>query len=70
MLMKVYLTLGNYQKVVDLYPQFNGLGYALNANYTGNFNPATKNSVESLFEVQYFGKTSFSFGIMRTRRVG
>jgi starch-binding outer membrane protein, SusD/RagB family len=61
MLMKVYLTLGNYQKVVDLYPQLNGLGYALNANYSDNFNPATKNSAESLFEVQYFGKTSFSF---------
>ncbi len=42
MLMKVYLTLGNYQKVVDLYPQLNGHGYALNANYSDNFNPATQ----------------------------
>lgn len=61
MLMKVYLTLGNYQKVVDLYGQLNGMGYALNANYSDNFNPAAKNSVESLFEVQYYGKTSYSF---------
>ncbi|MGN6416772.1 MAG: RagB/SusD family nutrient uptake outer membrane protein [Pseudobacter sp.] len=61
MLMKVYLTLGNYQKVVDLYAQLNGMGYALNANYSDNFNPLTKNSQESLFEVQYFGKTSYSF---------
>ncbi|HVK49855.1 MAG TPA: RagB/SusD family nutrient uptake outer membrane protein, partial [Pseudobacter sp.] len=61
MLMKVYLTLGNYQKVVDLYAQLNGMGYALNANYSDNFNPLSKNSQESLFEVQYFGKTSYSF---------
>ena len=61
MLMKVYLTLGNYQKVVDLYAQLNGMGYALNANYSDNFNPQSKNSQESLFEVQYFGKTSYSF---------
>lgn len=61
MLMKVHLTLGNYQKVVDLYSQLNGMGYALNANYSDNFDPRTKNSVESLFEVQYYGKTNFSF---------
>jgi hypothetical protein len=61
MLMKVYLTLGNYQKVVDLYTQLNGLGYALNANYSDNFSPSAKNSIESLFEVQYYGKTNYSF---------
>lgn len=61
MLMKVYLTLGNYQKVVDLYAQLNGMGYALNADYSDNFSPLSKNSQESLFEVQYFGKTSYSF---------
>lgn len=61
LLMKVHLTLGNYQQVVDLYPQLNGMGYALNATYSDNFDPRTKNSVESLFEVQYSGKTSYSF---------
>lgn len=61
MLMKVYLTLGNYQKVVDLYAQLNGMGYALNEKYSDNFNPEKKNSQESLFEVQYLGKTSYSF---------
>ncbi len=61
MLAKVYLTLGQYQKTADLCVQLNGLGYALNANYADNFNPQTKNSIESLFEVQYSGKTSYSF---------
>ena len=61
MLAKVYLTLGNYQKTVDLCKQVTALGYALNDNYSDNFNPLTKNSNESLFEIQYKGKTSFSF---------
>jgi hypothetical protein len=47
--------------VVDLYTQINGLGYALNTNYSDNFSPATENSIESLFEVQYYGKTNYSF---------
>jgi tetratricopeptide (TPR) repeat protein len=61
MLAKVYLTLGNYQKTVELCQQLSTMGYALNANYSDNFNPQTENSPESLFEVQYSGKTSYSF---------
>ncbi|MEO6684195.1 MAG: RagB/SusD family nutrient uptake outer membrane protein [Ginsengibacter sp.] len=61
MLAKVYLTLGEYQKTIDLCKQVTTLGYALNADYSDNFNPLTKNSKESLFEIQYKGKTSFSF---------
>lgn len=61
MLAKVYLTLGEYQKTVDLCKQVTSLGYTLNVNYSDNFNPLKKNSNESLFEVQYKGKTSFSF---------
>lgn len=61
MLAKVQLTLGNYEETVSLCRQVTSLGYQLNADYTDNFNPATKNSNESLFEVQYAGKTSFSF---------
>lgn len=61
MLAKVYLTLGNYQKTADLCQQLSSMGYSLNANYSDNFNPSTKNSNESLFEVQYSGKTSYSF---------
>lgn len=61
MLAKVYLTLGDYQKTVDLCQQVDGMGYALNDNYADNFNPSTKNSKESLFEIQYYGKTKYSF---------
>jgi hypothetical protein len=61
MLAKVYLTLGDYQKTTELCQQLEGEGFALNANYANNFNPATKNSTESLFEIQYLGKTNFSF---------
>lgn len=53
MLAKVYLTLGEWQKTVDLCNQVATLGYALNDNYADNFNPETENSIESLFEVQY-----------------
>lgn len=53
MLAKVHLTLGNWQKVVDLCDQVTSLGYALNPDYATNFNPETENSNESLFEVQY-----------------
>ncbi|MEO8568131.1 MAG: RagB/SusD family nutrient uptake outer membrane protein [Ginsengibacter sp.] len=61
MLAKVYLTLGNYQKTVDLCQQVTSLGYTLNADYGDNWNPQTKNTNESLFEIQYIGKTNFSF---------
>lgn len=61
LLAKVYLTLGNYQQTVDLCKQVTSLGYDLNDNYSDNFNPLAKNSIESLFEVQYFGKTNYSF---------
>jgi SusD family. len=53
--------LGNYQKTIDLCKQVTSLGYSLNANYGDNFNPLMKNTNESLFEIQYAGKTSFSF---------
>jgi len=61
MLAKVYLTLGNYSEVPPLCQQIANMGYALNANYADNFDPAHKNSVESLFEVQYSGSTTYGF---------
>lgn len=61
-LAEVYLTLGNnWQKVVDLTTQIEGLGFNLNLNYADNFNPSTENSRESLFEVQYEGDGGYSF---------
>lgn len=61
LLAKVYLTRGNWQKVVDLSNQVEDLGYTLDANYADNFNPNKENDQESLFEVQYYGKTSYDF---------
>jgi len=61
LLAEVYLTLGQWQQVVDLADQVEALGYTLNPNYEWNFDPAHENSPESLFEVQYSGKTSFDF---------
>lgn len=56
-LAKVYLTLGDWQKTVDLCNQVAAQDYALNQNYADNFNPENENGVESLFEVQYIGNT-------------
>ena len=61
MLAKVHLTLGNWQQVVDLTSEIEGLGYDLNENYADNFNPAAENSVESLFEVQYASNGGYGF---------
>jgi hypothetical protein len=61
MLAKVYLTMGQYQKCADLCQQVSTMGYALNADYADNFNPVKKNTVESLFEVQYSGATTYGF---------
>lgn len=58
---KVYLTLGDWQKTVDLCRQVTSLGYTLNSNYADNFSPTKKNTVESLFEVQYSGATTYGF---------
>ena len=59
---EVFLTLGNnWQKVVDLTTQVEGMGFALNASYNDNFNPNAENSVESLFEVQYASDGGYSF---------
>jgi starch-binding outer membrane protein, SusD/RagB family len=47
---KVYLTLNRFS---DALPNFEAVtGYSLNPNYASNFTPATKNGIESIFEVQ------------------
>src|SRR5690606_6598939 len=61
MLAKVNLTLGNYDETILNCQAIAAMDYQLNADYSDNFKPSSKNSVESLFEVQYAGKTSFSF---------
>ncbi|HKJ32408.1 MAG TPA: RagB/SusD family nutrient uptake outer membrane protein, partial [Balneolales bacterium] len=54
-------TNSDYQQVVKLCDQVTQLGYKLDANYADNFNPNHENDQESLFSVQYYGKTSNSF---------
>ena len=60
-LAKVYLTRGDYTDANALCQQVTALDYTLNANYADNFDPAKKNSGESLFEVQYSGLTTYGF---------
>jgi starch-binding outer membrane protein, SusD/RagB family len=61
LLAEVFLTLRQWDRVVELAELVEGLGYQLNTEYVRNFDPHHENDVESLFEVQYYGKTSFSF---------
>ena len=52
---KVYLTKKQYAEAVTTLKQILPLGYALAPDYADNFNPAKKNGIESVFEVQYQG---------------
>jgi starch-binding outer membrane protein, SusD/RagB family len=63
---KAYLTLGRY---ADALTNFDAVtGFTLNPIYAANFSPATKNGVESIFEIQVnpipsnSGGYSFGFG--------
>lgn len=57
LLAKVYLTLGEYEKVIPLCEQVKSLGYKLNPSYGMNFSYTEENTTESLFEVQYVGNS-------------
>ena len=63
MLAKVYLTLERYQECLDMIAIVEGLGYQLNPDYSDSFGGTErhKNTMESLFEVQYFGLTKADF---------
>ena len=61
LLAKVYLTLGNWDQVVSLTNEVTALGYQLNPNYADNFDVFNKNSIESLFEIQYTGNAGEGF---------
>jgi len=51
----VYLTQKKYTEAVSTLKTVLPLGYALLPSYADVFNPARKNSVESVFEIQYQG---------------
>lgn len=63
MLAKVYLTLGQYQKCIDMCKLVESLGYTLNSDYSLCFGgeEKNKNTSESLFEIQYYGLTKAGF---------
>lgn len=63
MLAKVYLTLGRYQDCIDMCNAVEKAGYTLNPGYSDCFGgeAKNKNTAESLFEVQYLGKTKAGF---------
>ncbi len=61
LLAKVYLTLGDWDKVITLTNEVASLGYQLNEAYADNFDVNNKNSIESLFEVQYTGDAGEDF---------
>ncbi|PSL23519.1 putative outer membrane starch-binding protein [Dyadobacter jiangsuensis] len=54
---KAYLTQKKYADALATLKEVTKLGYALNANYADNFDPAPakKNGIESIFEIQYQG---------------
>lgn len=52
---KMYFTRKQYAEAVSTLNQVLPLGYDLNTNYADNFDPAKKNGIESIFEVQYQG---------------
>lgn len=58
LLADVDVNLKKYDSAVILLNTLPAMGYALNASYADAFNPATKNSKESLFEVQFLGGTA------------
>ena len=64
-LARVYMTYqpssAKYNEVVRLCNEVGELGYHLADNYADNYNPAKQNGVESIFEVQYYGKTNYDF---------
>ena len=51
----------DYNEVVRLCQEITAMGYQLSPDYADNFNPAKQNGVESIFEVQYYGKTNYDF---------
>lgn len=59
---RVHLTYThNYNEVIRLCREITDMGYKLAADYSDNFNPAKQNGVESIFEIQYYGKTNHDF---------
>jgi starch-binding outer membrane protein, SusD/RagB family len=65
LLAKVYMVQKRFTDASTLLTQITG--FSLNAQYVNNFNPATKNGSESIFEIQTFPvSTGYSFTFMNS----
>jgi hypothetical protein len=64
LLAKVYMTQNRFADAIPLLQSITGSGFGLHASYVNNFNPATKNGIESIFEVQADPLLGYSFGFM------
>jgi starch-binding outer membrane protein, SusD/RagB family len=65
LLAKVYMVQKRFTDASTLLTQITG--FSLNAQYVNNFNPATKNGTESIFEIQTFPvSTGYSFTFMNS----
>ena len=53
LLADVYMTRKNWQEAANTLQSVTAMGYTLVTPYERNFDPATKNGAESIFEVQY-----------------
>lgn len=61
MLAKVYLTQKKYDLAETELRKVTNLGYQLHKDYAANFDPKTKNGIESIFEIQYLGSNAALF---------
>lgn len=59
---KIYMAQKNWQEAINVLQPLTTAGFSLQANYANNFNPATKNGVESIFEIQADQILGYSFG--------
>jgi starch-binding outer membrane protein, SusD/RagB family len=64
LLAKVYMTQKKFSVAVPVLQALTTAGFSLNPVYANNFNPATKNGVESIFEVQADPLLGYSFTFM------
>lgn len=64
LLAKVLMTQKRFDQALVVLQPLTSAGFGLNPIYANNFNPATKNGVESIFEVQADPILGYSFGFM------
>jgi hypothetical protein len=63
---KVLMTRQQFAEAIPALEPLLSQGFALHANYASNFDPATKNGVESIYEVQADPAIGYSFTFMNS----